>query len=220
MPPKERKQHCIHFSFSSPFHVRTNGLRNLPNIALESSLQKLSVRPAATAAERAFKNKPRSSSSSSIPPLADSWEEEAALSSSSDSSSRASSPNPAHPQPPLTPTSPLSAFPLAPPPTPITGTHHHDWTSSSTHAVGSSSGADGAGYNQQTPLPARQARPEKQTAVAGRMIAGALGMRAPPKSEEGKQYERALRQKAGREREEKKREEEERDRAKKAVWDS
>lgn len=52
------------------------------------------------------------------------------------------------------------------------------------------------------------------------MIAGALGVRAPPKSEEGKRYEQVLREKAGREKEEKKREEEERERAKKAVWDS
>lgn len=75
----------------------------------------------------------------------------------------------------------------------------------------------GARYNRQA---SSQARPEKQTAVAGRMIAGALGVRAPPKSEEGKRYERALREKAGREKEEKKSEEQERERAKMAVWDS
>lgn len=52
------------------------------------------------------------------------------------------------------------------------------------------------------------------------MIAGALGVRVPPKSEDGKRYERVLREKVGREREGKKREEEEKERAKKAVWDS
>lgn len=64
-----------------------------------------------------------------------------------------------------------------------------------------------------------KARPEKTTAVAGRMIAGALGMRAPTKSEEGRQYERALREKVGREKEERRREEKERERAKTAVWE-
>lgn len=225
MPPKERKRGCNYFSFSflSLIYIRTNGPTKFSNIALESSLQKLSVdptastRPVATTAKPTSKNKLRSFSSSSPPPLVDSWEEEAALSLSSGSPSRASSPNPAYPQPPLTPTSPLSTLPLAPPPTPITGTHHDAWTGSSTHVARSAQGVGGAGYHQQaTP----QARPEKQTAVAGRMIAGALGVRAPPKSEEGKRYERALREKAGRERDGKKREDEERERAKKAVWDS
>lgn len=224
MPPKERKLGCnFSFSFFSLIYVSTNELTDFSTKALESSLQKLSVeptastRPAATTAKPASKNKLRSFSSSSPPPLVDSWEEEAALSLSSGSSSRASSPNPAHPQPPLTPTSPLSKFPLAPPSTPITGTHHDDWTGSSTHVARSSQGVGGTGYHQQAPP---QARPEKQTAVAGRMIAGALGVRAPPKSEEGTRYERVLREKAGREREGKKRQDEERERAKKAVWDS
>lgn len=37
-------------------------------------------------------------------------------------------------------------------------------------------------------------RPEKQTAVAGRMIAGALGMRAPKRTEEQRAYDRAVKE--------------------------
>lgn len=222
MPPKERKRGCKFFSSFSLIFVRTYKLTTFSDIALESSLEKLSIDPGASTRRAATTAKPASKknhhpSSSSPLPLVDSWEEDAALSSASGSSSRASSPNPAHSQPPLTPTSPISTLPLAPPPTPITGSHPHYWTSSGTQAARSSLGAGGLGYYQQaTP----QARPEKQTAVAGRMIAGALGVRIPPKSEDGKRYERVLREKVGREREGRKREEEERERAKKAVWDS
>lgn len=55
------------------------------------------------------------------------------------------------------------------------------------------------------------------------MIAGALGVKAPKKTEEGKAYERAVRENE-RERREKvkeeaRREEREREEARKAVWD-
>lgn len=67
-------------------------------------------------------------------------------------------------------------------------------------------------------------RPEKQIAVAGRLIAGALGVKAPPKSEEAKAYERVVREKEkkrlAREREGKRMEAEEAERAKRDVWDS
>lgn len=66
-------------------------------------------------------------------------------------------------------------------------------------------------------------RPEKTNAVASRLIAGALGVRAPPKTEEQKAYEKAVREKEvkrrEREKEDAKRAEEERERAKKAIWD-
>lgn len=51
------------------------------------------------------------------------------------------------------------------------------------------------------------------------MIAGALGMRAPVKSEEAKKYEKAVREKVEKEREERRKVEEEREKAKRAVWD-
>ena len=67
------------------------------------------------------------------------------------------------------------------------------------------------------------ARPEKTTAVAGRLIAGALGVRAPAKSEETKEYDRVVKEKERRRRTEekdaKRREEEEKEAAKKSVWE-
>lgn len=66
-------------------------------------------------------------------------------------------------------------------------------------------------------------RPEKTTAVAGRMIAGALGVRAPKRTDEEKEYDRAMREKERKrraeEKEREKREAEEREARKKAVWD-
>ena len=66
-------------------------------------------------------------------------------------------------------------------------------------------------------------RPEKTTASAARMIAGALGMRTPKRTEEQRQYDKAMREKEikrkEREKEERKREEAERERAKAAMWD-
>lgn len=66
-------------------------------------------------------------------------------------------------------------------------------------------------------------RPEKTTAVAGRMIAGALGVRAPRRTEEEREFDRAMRDKERKrrneEREREKKESEEREARKKAVWD-
>lgn len=66
-------------------------------------------------------------------------------------------------------------------------------------------------------------RPEKTTAVAGRLIAGALGVRAPKRTDEEREYDRAMREKERKrrneEREREKREAEAREARKKAVWD-
>jgi len=66
-------------------------------------------------------------------------------------------------------------------------------------------------------------RPEKQTAVAGRLIAGALGIRAPKKTEEQKAYDKAIREKETRrrnqEREAQLRAKEEAERAKVSIWE-
>lgn len=66
-------------------------------------------------------------------------------------------------------------------------------------------------------------RPEKTDAVAKRMIAGALGIKAPKKTEDQKKYEAAVREaertRREREKEEAKRRVEELERAKKAIWD-
>jgi len=66
-------------------------------------------------------------------------------------------------------------------------------------------------------------RPEKTDAVAKRLIAGALGVRAPKKTEEQRAYERAVKEKEIKrrngEKEAKIRAEEEAKRAKAAAWD-
>ncbi|KAL1883819.1 hypothetical protein VTK73DRAFT_8355 [Phialemonium thermophilum] len=74
--------------------------------------------------------------------------------------------------------------------------------------------------NSGSPGPPR--RPEKTDAVARRMIAGALGLRAPKMTEEQRAYDRAVREKERRRKEEERERERERqaeaERAKKAVW--
>ena len=66
-------------------------------------------------------------------------------------------------------------------------------------------------------------RPEKQTAVAGRLIAGALGVRNPKKTEEQRAYDKAIKENEIRRREkekdERRREVEDAVKAKAAVWD-
>ena len=66
-------------------------------------------------------------------------------------------------------------------------------------------------------------RPEKTTAVAGRMIAGALGVRTPKKTEEQRHYEKAVKEKEIRRRDKERAgqrtEAESAEKAKAAIWD-
>ena len=72
-------------------------------------------------------------------------------------------------------------------------------------------------------LEKEERRPDKSSAAAGRMISGALGIKAPKKTEEGMAYEKAIREKERKRREKVKVEEEratrEREERRKAVWD-
>jgi len=67
-------------------------------------------------------------------------------------------------------------------------------------------------------------RPEKTNAVASRMIAGALGIRAPKKTEEQRAYDKAVQEnervRREREKEDARRKAEEMERAKRAIWDA
>ncbi|KAJ5677148.1 uncharacterized protein N7477_002781 [Penicillium maclennaniae] len=96
-----------------------------------------------------------------------------------------------------------------PPPTPISPQTSQQWGP----AVSAPPSAGSGG-------PAR--RPEKQTAVAGRMIAGALGIRAPKRTEEQRAYDRATKEqeikRRNREREEQAKAKEEEERVKASVW--
>jgi hypothetical protein len=66
-------------------------------------------------------------------------------------------------------------------------------------------------------------RPEKTTAVAGRLIAGALGVRAPKRTEEEREYDKAMREKERKRRDEErnreKREKEAAEERKRSVWE-
>ena len=182
-------------------------------IELESSLTKLTLHPTPSKSSSAFK-KPQQ-------PVAESWEDEE-LDDSGDEANRPLSPQQS------------SDYPCAPPPTPISPTSSRDAAAFiSPYAAPYGFGTDGAGDVQNSDgrldggrpslAGARGTRPEKTDAVAKRLIAGALGVRAPKKTEEQRQYDRAVKEKEmkrrNREKEDAARAKDEAEKAKAAVWD-
>ncbi|KAJ5135631.1 uncharacterized protein N7515_004909 [Penicillium bovifimosum] len=137
-------------------------------------------------------------------PVADSWEDEAELSVSDaeDAQSRDQDATQV-----LSPTN-STEDPLGPPPTPISPQTSNPW-----NARPATSARE---------PPAR--RPEKQTAVAERLIAGALGIRAPKRTEQQRAYDRSVKEqeikRRNREREEKAKAKEEEEKAKASIWNS
>jgi len=113
---------------------------------------------------------------------------------------------------------PSSEFPNAPPPTPISPITSHDSSGTFSNPYGYN--LDGVGDPRQE---RSSPRPEKTDAVARRLIAGALGVRTPKKTEEQRAYEKAIKEKEMKRRNEEKeaaaRAKEEAERAKAAVWD-
>lgn len=124
---------------------------------------------------------------------------------------------------------------LDPPPTPISpqtseyqNEHHHQQPGAT--AGGDGGGASAPAYGNPIPSSSPSSRippsrrPEKQTAVAGRMIAGALGIRAPKRTEEQRVYDRAIKEqevrRKNREKEEAAKAREEDEKAKAAVWNA
>lgn len=187
-----------------------------PRAELQSSLRALSIgakgpvqdirRPTRTPGrtDEAPSAKPKKPAQQ---PVADSWEDEA-LSSDDDK-----------PTTPLQETnspssmlSPAAEGPLDPPPTPISPQTSYPWGAAPTPASAAPATSPGG--------PAR--RPEKQTAVAGRLIAGALGIRAPKRTEEQRAYDRAMKEqeikRRNREREEQAKRKEEEEGLKSSVW--
>lgn len=138
------------------------------------------------------------------------WEDEA-------DASDAPALSPVGATPPLSP-----AQPGPPPPTPLSPScrlsRGTDW--SNFPQVSTSKDKPSAISNQ---TEGSSKRPEKSSAAAGRMIAGALGVRGPKMTEEQKKYESAVREKEKKriekEKEEGRRREKEKEEAKKAVWD-
>lgn len=106
-------------------------------------------------------------------------------------------------------------YPSAPPPTPISpSTSFKD--STYTNPYGYSEDAAGARRDRDGK------RPEKTDAMAKRMIAGALGVRAPKRTEEQKEYDKAVKEKEIKRREMEKEEQAkqfaEKEKQKAAIW--
>lgn len=148
------------------------------------------------------------SKSNTRAPLPESWEEAA------NSSSSSSSPSPSPPQTPVSASAPRAPRPTHTTPYEFPSQDIPGLSGGQPHTDGVRSSGGG------TPL---GRRPAKQVAVAGRIIAGALGVKAPPRSEEARAYDRAARAKEKkrleRERELKRLQAEEAEKAKKEVWD-
>ncbi|KAM0325492.1 hypothetical protein ACHAQA_007479 [Verticillium albo-atrum] len=169
----------------------------MPSSGVSSGLSKLTL------------DNPKSKSKAKAKkPVADSWEDE-----DDDDSSASDSEAPA---PPAT-----DSGAKAPPPTPISPTHQSSGSTRQWASMGG--GASDAGPRSPLSPDSERRRPEKTDAVARRMIAGALGVKAPKMTEEQRAYEKSVREQERKrrdaEREREKREREEAERAKLAVWE-
>ncbi|KAH7398420.1 hypothetical protein BKA66DRAFT_202413 [Pyrenochaeta sp. MPI-SDFR-AT-0127] len=148
-------------------------------------------------------------------PVADSWDEE--VSGSDTETDEAPVPSIASARSSLEPIStiPSRESPHPPPPTPASPTPF-EFPDNVPYGETRSRGDSGVGRSLDR-------RPEKTTAVAGRLIAGALGVRAPKRTEEEREFDRAMKEKERKRRtEEKEREKKEAEAIearKKAVWD-
>ncbi|KAI0445895.1 hypothetical protein F4803DRAFT_505857 [Xylaria telfairii] len=178
------------------------------------AMTKLSLDPtpsASTSSKPKPKLKPKKKA------VADSWEDEE--SSASDAETEP-------PTPSTQPDNTGQAGVAAPPPTPISpsyGRHGPNGNIGNNAPWLTSSSTDGGYSYQDVQSESAVRRPEKTDAVARRMIASALGVRAPKATEEQRAYDRAVREKERKKREEdreaERRRKEEAEKAKAAVWD-
>ncbi|KAI8942737.1 hypothetical protein NX059_000783 [Plenodomus lindquistii] len=161
-------------------------------------------------------------------PVADSWDEEDDSGSATETEDNATTapPSATTASDSSSLTSPISigtssdTSPRPPPPTPASPVPFDGFPDNTPYSL--NGGVGGASVSApRTNNPDK--RPEKTTAVAGRLIAGALGVRAPKRTEEEREFDRVVREKERRRRAEEKeretREAEEREKRKKAVWD-
>ena len=170
---------------------------------MESKLDRLSLDPPHS------HGKETSTRVSTKTPVVDSWDDESL--SSSDTEAESS-----------TTTAKDKPIPNAPPPTPITASASPTWETRPDSSVAS------ARFPLTSTLDRRAAqerkRPEKSTAVAGRLIAGALGVKPPKKTEAQRAYERAIKEqeikRKNREKAETEKGREEEEKAKSDVWDA
>ncbi|OJJ63484.1 hypothetical protein ASPSYDRAFT_236946 [Aspergillus sydowii CBS 593.65] len=159
------------------------------------------------------------------PVVVDSWEDELDESSPAESAQDEVDPgtsNSAESDTSLGTSPAVAEGPLDPPPTPISPQTSQPWAAATGRYGGPTSSATSRSSSTSGPRDPNR-RPEKQTAVAGRLIAGALGIRAPKRTEEQRAYDRSVKEQEIRrrnnEKEEAARLKEEEEKAKAAVWD-
>ena len=132
------------------------------------------------------------------------------------------------PGPSLKPVTSNDFPPGPPPPTPISPSmsSSYDWSHANVLGGGRPRPKNDSGTGTPRSFEdsdTERRRPETTTAAAGRMIAASLGMKAPKKTDEQRQYDRAVKEKEmkrrNREKEEHERERQDDEKAKAAVWD-
>lgn len=164
---------------------------------MESKLERMTLDPRSTRKEAPPILKSKS-------PVAESWDEDSA----SDTDIDVGKMSPTH----------ESSIPSAPPPTPITASGFPTWETGPSLGAAPSYSLSSRDRGDQ-----ERKRPEKSTAVAGRLIAGALGVKAPKKTEEQRAYDRSIKEqeikRKNREKAAKEQEKLDAEKAKNAVWD-
>jgi hypothetical protein len=165
---------------------------------LSNSLAKLSITTASNSGEA---NKKK------VKEVVDSWEDEE-LSSSDSSDTETETTSSTNRRRRVVPD---EDEPSAPPPTPASpsGTYPADLPYNPYKSVQPSR------ERQSTP----DKRPEKTTSVAARLIAGSLGVRAPKRTEEQREFDKAVREKEKKKREEEREKVREAERVKAAMWE-
>lgn len=113
-----------------------------------------------------------------------------------------------------------------PPPTPISPENAEqriDWSPAQVLGGGRPKPYSPLTPSTPTDSDVERRRPEKTTATASRLIAAGLGIKPPKKTEEQRQYDRAVREqeirRRNKEKEDKERQREAEEKAKAAVWD-
>ncbi|KAK5628392.1 hypothetical protein RRF57_004107 [Xylaria bambusicola] len=170
------------------------------------AMTKLSINPTSSASKGKSKSKKQV--------VADSWEDEESSASETET----------EPPTPSKPDNTTQAGVAAPPPTPISPSYGRQGPDGNNAPWMASSSTTGGGYGyRDSQGEGGVRRPEKTDAVARRMIASALGVRAPKQTEEQKAYDRAVREKERKKREEEReaqrRRTQEAEKAKAAIWD-
>lgn len=172
---------------------------------ITSGLSELSLKPTKPTAKKGAKT----GTAKAAAPVADSWEDDSGSDIESASGPDRGAEN-------------ANAGTQAPPPTPISP--NYNTGSRSFPPVTGAVPSYLPGFEEEDAAGSETTkRPEKTDAVARRMIAGALGMRAPKQTEEQRAYDKAMREQERKRREEEReaerRRQTEAQKAKQAVWD-